>query len=67
LKTRGDDQDEAAIDKRHNIYYDDQTGTVAAINYFKDLSSKKGSPRIIGLDGRPGVNEVSQDLLGQLG
>lgn len=67
LKTRSDDQDEAAIDKRHNIYYDDQTGTVAAINYYKDLSAKKGSPRIIGLDGRPGVKEVSEDLLSQLG
>src|SRR5210317_977546 len=25
LKTRDDDQDEAAIDKRHNIYYDTET------------------------------------------
>lgn len=68
LKTRSDDQDEAAIDKRHNIYYDTQTGTVAAINYFKALSSEqKGVPRIIELDGKPGVKEVSGDLLGKLG
>jgi len=67
LKARSDDQDEAAIDKRHNIYYDDQTGTMAAINYFKDLSAKNSSPRIVGLDGRPGVKEVSEDLLSQLG
>jgi len=67
LKTRDDDQDEAAIDKRHNIYYDGQTGTVAAINYYKDLAARKGAPRIIDLDGKPGVKEVSEDLLSQLG
>src|SRR4030042_4316286 len=64
LKPRSDDQDEDAIDKRHNIYYDPKTGTMAAINYFKGFSAKnKGIPRIIDLDGRPGVKEVSGDLL----
>jgi adenylate kinase len=67
LKTRSDDQDEAAIDKRHKIYYDPETGTMAAINYFKRLSAKnKGVPKIIELDGRPGVKEVSNELLGKL-
>jgi adenylate kinase len=66
LMTRSDDQDEAAIDKRHNIYYDDKTGTMAAINYFKDLASKNKTPKIIGLDGKPGVKEVSNDLLAKL-
>jgi adenylate kinase len=66
LNTRSDDQDEAAIDKRHNIYYDTETGTMAAINYFKDLSSKNKTPRIIALDGTPGVKEVSNDLMEKL-
>jgi len=67
LKTRSDDQDEAAIDKRHNIYYDTKTGTTAAINYFKGFAAKsKGVLRIIELDGRPGVKEVSGDLLKKL-
>jgi len=67
LKTRSDDQDEAAIDKRHNIYYDMKTGTTAAINYFKGFAAKnKGILRIIELDGRPGVKEVSGDLLKKL-
>jgi len=67
LKTRSDDQDEGAIDKRHSIYYDQKTGTVAAINYFKDLSKKnKGNPKMVELDGRPGVKEVSNELLGKL-
>jgi adenylate kinase len=67
LKTRSDDQDEDAIDKRHNIYYDTKTGTMAAVNFYKALSAKAGGmPRIIELDGRPGVKEVSTDLLNQL-
>jgi adenylate kinase len=67
LKTRSDDQDEDAIDKRHNIYYDTETGTMAAVNFYKDLSaSSDGKPGIIELDGRPGVKEVSADLLEQL-
>jgi adenylate kinase len=67
LKTRSDDQDEAAIDKRHNIYYDPNAGTMAAINYFKDLSRRnRGNPRIIELDGKPGVREVSNELLSNL-
>ena len=68
LKTRSDDQDEGAIDKRHNIYYDPKTGTMAAIIYFKNLSAKsKGAPRIIELDGKPGVKEVSAELMKKLG
>jgi len=68
LKTRSDDQDEEAIDKRHNIYYDTKTGTAAAINYYKDLSAKRdGNPKVIEVDGRPGVKEVSADLMSKLG
>ncbi|MBL7225209.1 MAG: adenylate kinase [Desulfobacteraceae bacterium] len=68
LKTRSDDQDEEAIDQRHNIYYDTEIGTTAGMIYFKELSAKNnGVPKIIGLDGRPGVKEVSAELLGKLG
>jgi adenylate kinase len=61
LSARADDQDEDAIDKRHNIYYDTETGTMAAINYFKERV------KVIGVDGKPGVKEVSEDLLKKLG
>ena len=68
LKTRSDDQDEEAIDQRHNIYYDTETGTTAGMIYFKEISAKNnGLPRIVDLDGRPGVKEVSAELLGKLG
>ena len=68
LKTRSDDQDEAAIDQRHNIYYDTETGTMAGCNFYKDLSAKSGGvPKIVELDGRPGVKEVSAELLAKIG
>ena len=66
LKTRDDDQDEDAIDKRHSIYYDSETGTLASAYYFKDLAEKEGSINYITLDGRPGVKEVTAELVSKL-
>ena len=60
LTTRADDQDEAAIDKRHGIYYDTETGTLAAVNYFQQRV------KVLEIDGTPGVKEVSQALLAKL-
>ena len=60
LTTRADDQDEDAIDKRHNIYYDTATGTLAGLKYFKDRV------KVIEVDGLPGVTEVSEELLKKL-
>jgi adenylate kinase len=60
LTARADDQDEAAIDKRHNIYYDTKTGTLAAVNYFKQRV------KVIEVDGNPSVKEVSESLLKKL-
>ena len=68
LKTRSDDQDGAAIDKRHAIYYNTQDGTLAAVNYFKEKAQKgQAKLRVIELEGGPGVKEVSEDLLKKLG
>jgi adenylate kinase len=67
LSARSDDQDEDAINKRHNIYYDKEVGTLAAVEFFKKVSSKNnGSPKIIGVDGKPGVKEVGENLSAQL-
>jgi adenylate kinase len=62
LKTRPDDQDEGAINKRHDIYYDTKTGTMAAVNYFKNITG----PKVISIDGAPAINEVSEKLMAQL-
>ncbi len=66
LKTRSDDQDEEAISKRHSIYYDTNTGTLASAYYFRDLAKKDKSIKYITLDGKPGVKEVTTDLISKL-
>ncbi len=62
LSTRPDDQDEEAINKRHDIYYDDKTGTMAAVNYFKN----KGDVKVISVDGQPSIQEVSDAIMKEL-
>jgi adenylate kinase len=62
LKTRPDDQDDAAINKRHDIYYDAKTGTMAAVNYFKNVTG----PKVISIDGAPPIDVVSEKLMSQL-
>lgn len=64
LSTRADDQDDVAIDKRHDIYYDDNTGTMAAVNFFKGLG---GSTKVISVDGRSSIQEVSDAIMKDIG
>ncbi len=65
LKSRSDDQDEAAIDKRHDIYYDTENGTLAAAYFFKDLA-KQGKTKYIELDGAGDIQSIKQKLADQL-
>ncbi len=62
LSARPDDQDEGAIDKRHNIYYDDNTGTMAAVNFFKSVDG----PKTISVDGTPSIGEVRDAVMAGL-
>jgi len=62
LSTRADDQDESAINKRHEIYYDAAQGTMAAVKYFAGITRENGGTKFIELDGTPGVGEVSDSL-----
>lgn len=62
LKTRADDQDEGAIGKRHGIYYDEETGTMAAVIHFKNA----GGPKVISVDGSKSIGEVTESIMAQL-
>jgi adenylate kinase len=66
LNTRDDDQDGEAINKRHGIYYDTETGTLASAYYFKDLAAKEEGIKYITLNGKPGVKEVAAELVSKL-
>jgi len=65
LTARADDQDEDAIDKRHNIYYDATTGTLAASYYYKNLSKEFGF-KYIELDGEGTIDDIRATLMAQL-
>lgn len=65
LSFRADDQDETAIDKRHDIYYDTKNGTLAAAYFFKDLA-EQGKTRYITVDGLGDIKSVKETLLAQL-
>lgn len=66
LKTRDDDQDEGAINKRHDIYYNTEGGTLASAYYFKDLAAQQGAMKYITLDGKPSVQDVTAELVSKL-
>ncbi len=65
LSARADDQDEGAIDKRHDIYYDTKTGTLAASYYYKNLAKEAGF-KYIELDGEGSIDDIRATLMAQL-
>ena len=64
LSARADDQDTDAINKRHDIYYDMDTGTLAACYFYKNM--EKGGFVFIELTGERSINEIKETLLCQL-
>jgi adenylate kinase len=66
LSARDDDQDEDAIDNRHSIYYDTDTGTLAAAYYFKNLADQDDTIKYVTLTGEAPLNEVTDELLSKL-
>ena len=66
LSARSDDQDEAAIDKRHSIYYDTDTGTLASAYYYRDLAEKDASIKYVTLAGEKELKAVTDELLSKL-
>lgn len=65
LVVRKDDQDETAINKRHDIYYDAKNGTLAAANFFRDLAGRHKTV-YIELDGEGDIDSIKNDLLARL-
>ena len=65
LSARFDDQNEEAINKRHDIYYDTQNGTLAATMFYKKLA-ENGKTKYITLDGEGDIAAVKAKLLDAL-
>ena len=65
LDTRKDDQDEVAIDQRLQVYYDTEKGTLAAVNYYHQLSSSEDFHHII-LDGKKEIQVLKVELIAKI-
>ena len=65
LSCRSDDQDEGAINKRHDIYYNTEDGTLAAAYFFKNLAAE-GKTKYIELNGEGSIESIKETLLKQL-
>ncbi|GHU91246.1 adenylate kinase [Deltaproteobacteria bacterium] len=65
LSARSDDQDETAINKRHDIYYNTQNGTLAAAYYYKKLADG-GRTKYIELNGGGSIDSIRETLLSKL-
>ena len=65
LSARSDDQDETAISKRHDIYYDTKSGTLAACYFYKDLATK-GKTHYVELNGEGSIDSIRDTLLKSL-
>jgi adenylate kinase len=66
LSSRADDQDDAAIDKRHAIYYNEVDGTLAAAYYFKAVAEKNPATKYITLAGEKDMKSVTEELVSNL-
>ncbi|WP_300667327.1 adenylate kinase [Desulfoluna sp.] len=66
LTARADDQDDAAIDKRHSIYYNEVDGTLAAAYYFKAVAEKSTTTKYLTLAGEKDMKSVTDELVSKL-
>ncbi len=66
LSARADDQNEDAINKRHDIYYNDVDGTLAAAHYFKALAGQDPRMTYIELNGEGSIDSIRETLLSKL-
>lgn len=62
LSTREDDQDEDAINQRHDIYYDTEEGTLAAVKVFKESCKA----RFVPVDGSRGISDIAEEVLSEI-
>jgi len=62
LSMREDDQDEDAINQRHDIYYNEDDGTKGAMKLF-DIDC---DARYIKVDGNRGISDIAEEILGEI-
>ncbi len=62
LSMREDDQDVDAINQRHDIYYDENEGTMAAVIFYRGNCKARN----IQVDGDRGISEIAEEILSKI-
>jgi len=62
LSMREDDQDQDAINQRHDIYYDEDEGTMAAVIYYRENCDARN----IRVDGDRGISDIAENILSEI-
>ncbi len=62
LSMREDDQDEDAINQRHDIYYDENEGTMAAVLDYRENCAARN----IRVEGTGGISEIAEEILSEI-
>ncbi|MDE7468927.1 MAG: nucleoside monophosphate kinase [Desulfovibrionaceae bacterium] len=62
LTTRNDDIDEDAINTRHDIYYNTESGTLSALAYCKEKLCVEGSTQYITIDATQDIDTIRDTL-----
>ncbi|MGK0272665.1 MAG: adenylate kinase [Cocleimonas sp.] len=62
LSMREDDQDEDAINQRHDIYYDEKEGTMAAVLDYRENCAARN----IRVEGTGGISEIAEEILSEI-
>jgi len=62
LSMREDDQDEDAINQRHDIYYDEGEGTMAAVIHYRENSKARN----IRIAGDRGISDIAENIFSEI-
>ena len=62
LTSRGDDLDVAAIDKRLDIYFDEENGTLASFYVIEKWALARQDVKLIKIDGARSIAEINDEL-----
>jgi len=67
VTVRSDDVDEEAIDKRHDIYYDEENGTLGGVAVVESWAKGRDGVKIVRVDGAGAIDSIRAAIMTGLG
>ncbi|MDJ0836131.1 MAG: nucleoside monophosphate kinase [Acidobacteriota bacterium] len=66
VTVRSDDVDMGAIDQRHDIYFDEEGGTLGGVAVVEKWAADKGNVKVIHVDGAGDIESIRGNIMSQL-